>query len=136
MALGDLVRAALIDAFSASPAVFISNDADLGAIAEFARGVGARSRNLIYISGEVGIGGGIIIDGRVMSGAGGYGGEVGHMVVNPHGVLCRCGATGCWETEIGRDAVVRAAGLGGEQTEVARRDRRSVGRRPPGARGD
>ena len=119
VALGDLVRAALIDAFSASPAVFISNDADLGAIAEFARGVGARSRNLIYISGEVGIGGGIIIDGRVMSGAGGYGGEVGHMVVNPHGVLCRCGATGCWETEIGRDAVVRAAGLGGEQTEVA-----------------
>lgn len=41
------------------------------------------------------------------------------MVVNPEGVTCRCGARGCWETEIGRDAVVRAAGLGGDQDEVA-----------------
>lgn len=119
VALGDLVRKALTAEFSWCPAVVISNDADLGAIAEFARGAGAHSRNLIYVSGEVGIGGGIIIDGRLMSGAGGYGGEVGHMVVNAAGVLCRCGATGCWETEIGRDAVVRAAGLGGEQVEVA-----------------
>ena len=81
--------------------------------------MGAHSRNLIFVSGEVGIGGGIIIDGRLMSGAGGYGGEVGHMVVNPAGALCTCGATGCWETEIGRDAIVGAAGLGGEQVEVA-----------------
>jgi predicted NBD/HSP70 family sugar kinase len=41
------------------------------------------------------------------------------MVVNPDGARCRCGARGCWETEIGRDAVVRAAGLEGEQVEVA-----------------
>ncbi len=119
VALGDLVRSALAEEFGSCPSVFINNDADLGAIAEFARGVGTHSRNLIYVSGEVGIGGGIIIDGRIMSGAGGYGGEVGHMVVNPAGVLCRCGATGCWETQIGRDAVVQGAGLGGEQVEVA-----------------
>lgn len=117
--LGDLVRQALTAEFAAVPSVSVGNDADLGAIAEFTRGVGAHCRNLIYVSGEVGIGGGVIIDGRIMSGAGGYGGEVGHMVVNPSGILCRCGATGCWETEIGRDAVVRAAGLGGEQVEVA-----------------
>jgi predicted NBD/HSP70 family sugar kinase len=54
-----------------------------------------------------------------MAGAGGYGGEVGHMVVNPEGVTCRCGAQGCWETEIGRDAILAAAGLGGDQVEVA-----------------
>jgi predicted NBD/HSP70 family sugar kinase len=53
-----------------------------------------------------------------MTGAGGYGGEVGHMVVNPNGVLCRCGQQGCWETEIGRDAILRAAGLD-DQDEVA-----------------
>jgi predicted NBD/HSP70 family sugar kinase len=82
------------------------------------RGVGADCRNLIYLSGEVGIGGGIVIDGRAMAGAGGYGGEVGHMVVNPRGETCRCGAQGCWETEIGHDAIVRAAGFDGD-TEVA-----------------
>lgn len=119
VALADLVREALTEELSWCPPVLINNDADLGAMAEVARGAGTHSRNLIYVSGEVGIGGGIIIDGRLMSGAGGYGGEVGHMVVNPAGVLCRCGATGCWETEIGRDAVVRAAGLDGEQAEVA-----------------
>jgi len=66
----------------------------------------------------VGVGGGIIIDGRPMAGAGGYGGEVGHMSVNPTGSICRCGAQGCWETEIGRDAIVVKSGLTGEQVEV------------------
>lgn len=117
--LGHMVRDALIDEYGFAPYVAINNDADLGAIAEQARGVGRHSRNLIYLSGEVGVGGGVIIDGRLMAGAGGYGGEVGHMVVNPQGVVCRCGARGCWETEIGRDAIVRAAGIAGEQVEVA-----------------
>lgn len=117
--LGHMVREALIDEYGFAPYVAINNDADLGAIAEQARGVGRHSRNLIYLSGEVGVGGGVIIDGRLMAGAGGYGGEVGHMVVNPQGVVCRCGARGCWETEIGRDAIVRAAGIAGEQVEVA-----------------
>lgn len=117
--LGEMVREALREEHGFSPEVSISNDADLGAVAEHVRGVGAHNRNLIYLSGEVGVGGGIIIDGRAMAGAGGFGGEVGHMVVNPDGVTCRCGARGCWETEIGRDAVVRAAGLGDDQAEVA-----------------
>jgi predicted NBD/HSP70 family sugar kinase len=102
-----------------SPDVFVGNDADLGALSEHIRGVGAANRNLIFISGEVGIGGGVIIDGRQMMGAGGYGGEVGHMAVNPDGAICRCGARGCWETEIGRDAITANAGLEGEQAEVA-----------------
>jgi predicted NBD/HSP70 family sugar kinase len=65
----------------------------------------------VYLSGEVGVGGGIIVDGRLMTGVGGYGGEVGHMAVNPKGRVCRCGARGCWETEVGEDAVLVAAGL-------------------------
>ncbi len=116
--LGDMVREALTAAFGGAPSVRIGNDADLGAIAEHARGLGVTTGNLIYLSGEVGIGGGIIIDGRPMAGAGGYGGEVGHMIVNPGGTTCRCGAQGCWETEIGRDAIVARSGLTGEQIEV------------------
>ncbi len=115
---GDMVREAIGTQYGFTPTVAVSNDADLGAVAEHVRGVGARNRNVIYVSGEVGIGGGVIMDGRPMSGAGGYGGEVGHMVVNPQGVVCRCGAQGCWETEIGRDAILTIAGLGGDQTEI------------------
>jgi predicted NBD/HSP70 family sugar kinase len=117
--LGEMLREALAAEYGFGPVVAVGNDADLGAVAEHVRGVGARNRNLIYLSGEVGVGGGIIIDGRALAGAGGYGGEVGHMVVNPAGSICRCGARGCWETEIGRDALVRASGLPGDQTEVA-----------------
>lgn len=117
--LGDMVRDALVEHFGFSPSVAIGNDADLGAIAEHARGVGLYCAHLIYVSGEVGIGGGIIIDGRPMRGAGGYGGEIGHMAVDPSGAVCRCGSQGCWETLIGRDAIVANAGLGGEQIEVA-----------------
>jgi predicted NBD/HSP70 family sugar kinase len=117
--LGDMVREALAAEFGYTSVVTVGNDADLGAVAEQTRGVGMHSRHLIYVSGEVGVGGGIIIDGRPMSGAGGYGGEIGHMVVNPTGAICTCGAQGCWETLIGRDAVVAAAGLGGDQIEIA-----------------
>jgi predicted NBD/HSP70 family sugar kinase len=90
--------------------VVVGNDADLGALAEHARGAAVGARNVIFLSGEVGVGGGIILDGQPMAGAGGYGGEVGHMAVNPRGRLCRCGARGCWETEVGEDAVLAAAG--------------------------
>lgn len=117
--LGEMIRDAINAAYGFVPTVAVSNDADLGAVSEHVRGVGAHNRNLIYLSGEVGVGGGLIIDGRAMTGAGGYGGEVGHMVVNPTGVTCRCGARGCWETEIGRDAITRAAGIGVDQVEVA-----------------
>ena len=117
--LGRLLREAVGARFGFVPHISVSNDADLGAIAEHVRGVGKSNRNLIFLSGEVGIGGGIIIDGRPMLGAGGFGGEVGHMVVNPRGTECRCGAVGCWETEIGSDALMRAAGINDEGASVA-----------------
>lgn len=116
---GDMVRETITTQFGFTPTVWISNDADLGAIAEHVRGVGSSARNLIYLSGDVGIGAGVIIDGRLMSGAGGYGGEVGHMIINPDGAECRCGARGCWETEIGRDAILRAAGGSGDAADIA-----------------
>ncbi|CAB4964156.1 MAG: ROK family protein [Actinobacteria bacterium] len=116
--LGALVTAALRSEFGDAPATVIGNDADLGAVAEHVRGAAAGSRNVIYLSGEVGVGGGIVLDGRLMSSAGGYGGEVGHMVMNPLGEVCRCGSRGCWETMIGHDAIVRGAGLAPESADV------------------
>ena len=87
--------------------VRVRNDADLGVLAEHLRGSARDSSTVLYLAGDVG-------DGRPLVGAGGYGGEVGHMRVNPQGRTCRCGSRGCWETEIGYAALVREAGLGAE----------------------
>lgn len=108
--LGDLVEESFGSIFGGARPVAVRNDSDLGVLAEQLRGAAAEADNVIYLSGDVGIGGGLLIDGRPLVGAGGYGGEVGHMRVNPAGQVCRCGAVGCWETEIGQDAIVRASG--------------------------
>ncbi len=90
--------------------VSVGNDANLGALAEHTRGIGAGCRDLIYLHGDVGIGGGVIVGGQLLSGHSGYGGEVGHMVVNPGGRLCGCGSRGCLEAEVGERTVLEAAG--------------------------
>jgi predicted NBD/HSP70 family sugar kinase len=90
--------------------IVIANEADLGALAEHTWGAGVGVDHLIYVSSEVGVGAGVVIDGRPLVGAAGCAGEVGHVQVNPTGVRCRCGAIGCWETEIGGPALLRRAG--------------------------
>ncbi|WP_203983081.1 ROK family transcriptional regulator [Sphaerisporangium rufum] len=95
--------------------VAVGNDANLGALAEQSRGVGVGTRDLVYLHGDVGIGGGVIVDGRLLGGHGGYGGEVGHMVVNAGGRPCPCGARGCLEAEVGERALLEAAGRFGRQ---------------------
>jgi predicted NBD/HSP70 family sugar kinase len=112
--LGEHLR----DRLGVATPVVVGNDSDLGAIAERLRGSAIGAANVIYLSGQVGVGGGIVIDGSLLTGAQGYGGEVGHMRVNPRGRLCRCGAIGCWETEIGEPAV-RAATRAAESESVA-----------------
>ena len=79
--------------------VFMGDDADLGAMAEQARGAGVGVDDMIYLASEVGVGGGIIVDGRPLRGAAGYAGEIGHIAVNPGGAECRCGARGCLQAE-------------------------------------
>lgn len=88
----------------------IANEADLGAVAEHTWGAGIGVDHLIYLSSAVGVGGGLVIDGRPLVGAAGCAGEVGHVQVNPTGARCRCGGVGCWETEIGGPALLRRAG--------------------------
>ncbi|MEV0134582.1 ROK family protein [Dactylosporangium sp. NPDC050688] len=92
------------------PLVQVRNNADLAALAEHARGAAVGCDNVVYLYGDAGVGGGIIAAGRPVTGHGGYGGEVGHMVVNPAGKPCSCGSHGCWETEIGEHALLAAAG--------------------------
>jgi predicted NBD/HSP70 family sugar kinase len=88
----------------------LANDADLGALAELRRGAARGADNVLFIGGGVGVGGGLIVDGKPLTGMAGYGGEVGHMPVNFNGSPCRCGSIGCWETEIGQDALLMKAG--------------------------
>jgi len=96
--------------------VTIGNDSDLGAIAERLRGSARGAANVIYLSGQIGVGAGIVIDGSLLMGAQGYGGEVGHMRINPKGRECRCGSHGCWETEIGEPALRLAAHASDRET--------------------
>lgn len=90
--------------------ITVANEAELAALAETRRGVAVGTDHVLFISGEVGVGGGIVIDGSSFTGAAGYGGEVGHFPVNPAGEACSCGAIGCWETEVGAQKLLRRAG--------------------------
>jgi predicted NBD/HSP70 family sugar kinase len=101
---------ALVDVLGVNVPVSVANEADLGALAEHRRGAAVGYDNVLFIQGEVGVGGGLIVDGKPLTGAAGYGGEIGHIPVNPAGVGCRCGSVGCWETEVGAWALLRRAG--------------------------
>lgn len=91
--------------------VLVGNEAHLGAMAEHQRGAGVGEQNLIYLHGDVGVGGGIIVGGDLLDGDGGYGSEVGHMLVNPYqGRPCGCGSRGCLEAEVGERALLDEAG--------------------------
>jgi len=110
----------LARAFGSDVPIYVANEADLGALAEVRRGAARGADHVLFIWGEVGVGGGLIIDGRPFTGVAGYAGEVGHLPVNPAGAACRCGSVGCWETEIGAGALLRRAGhpTGGGRAEV------------------
>jgi predicted NBD/HSP70 family sugar kinase len=90
--------------------VAVANDGDLGALAEVRRGAAIGADDVLFISSEVGVGGGLIVGGKPLGGAAGYGGEIGHIPVNPNGNACHCGSTGCWETEVGERALLQLAG--------------------------
>jgi glucokinase len=78
--------------------VGIENDADAGALAEARWGAGRNKARLIYVTIGTGIGGGIILDGKLYRGVEGAHPEIGHQVVDPSGPLCSCGFRGCWES--------------------------------------
>lgn len=91
--------------------VQVANDAELGALAEYVRGVARDAADLVWVSADHGVGGGIVSGGHPLRGTAGYVGELGHMSVRPGGRACFCGNRGCWETEVGEPALCRALGL-------------------------
>ncbi len=112
--------------------IHVGNDADLGALAESRFGAGVGSDHMIFVSGEVGVGGGLVAAGRPVVGHLGFAGEIGHLPVNPEGRRCRCGSIGCWETEVGEAALLERAGLdpdGGRAAVEELLDRAAAGDR-------
>lgn len=91
--------------------VTVDNEANLAALAEL--WFGAALPNFLLVSGEVGVGAGVVLDGRLFRGTRGLAGELGHVVVDPTGPRCGCGANGCLEQLAGQEALVRNAELAG-----------------------
>jgi glucokinase len=82
------------------PAV-MDNDANVGALGEAIYGAGVGATPLFYTTISTGIGGGLVVDGRIYRGADSYAGEIGHLTVRPEGPVCLCGARGCLERMCG-----------------------------------
>jgi predicted NBD/HSP70 family sugar kinase len=91
--------------------ITVDNDANLGAQAELAAMESSGEPpvgDLVYLTGDFGIGGGVIAGGRLIRGAVGFAGEIGHMAMDPLGPYCSCGRRGCWETQVGLGALLHA----------------------------
>lgn len=92
--------------------VRVANEAKLAALAELAGGSDvAAPDSFVFVSGDVGIGAAIVVDRALFLGERGWNGEIGHVVVDPAGPRCSCGAFGCLEQYAGKEAMMRAAGL-------------------------
>jgi predicted NBD/HSP70 family sugar kinase len=88
--------------------VIVDNDANLGALAEVRDGAARGARNVLYVMLSGGIGAGLILDGRLVRGHRGITGELGHVVLDPSGPICRCGNRGCLETVASGPALLAA----------------------------
>ncbi|MGZ8715807.1 MAG: ROK family protein [Gaiellaceae bacterium] len=91
--------------------VVADNEANLAALGELWLGIGAESGDYVHVSGEIGVGAGIVVRGALFRGSRGFAGEIGHVVVDPGGPTCPCGGRGCLERVAGQDAILRGAGL-------------------------
>ncbi|MFJ9518305.1 ROK family protein [Kitasatospora sp. NPDC101801] len=108
--LRSALRAAGAAELAALP-IEVDNEANLGGLAEL--WLAGRPDDFCHLSAEAGIGAAIVIGGRLLRGARGFAGELGHLTVWPDGPPCPCGARGCLEQYAGETAVLRAAGLEG-----------------------
>ena len=89
--------------------VELENDANAAAYGEFKVGAGVGSHNIFYMMIGNGIGGAIILDGKLWTGTSGFAGEVGHITIDTEGIQCVCGNTGCLETVASAPSIVRRA---------------------------
>jgi glucokinase len=105
---------------------FVDNDAKALALGEGWRGAARGERNYLAMVVSTGVGGGIVLDGRLLDGADGNAGHLGHIVVEPTGRVCACGARGCLEAEVSGTAI--AAITGGPAAEAPHAVRVRAGR--------
>ena len=91
--------------------VHVENESNLAALAEHWTGAAVGIDDFVCVFGEVGVGGGVVLGGRLFRGSHGFGGEFGHVSVDPAGRRCACGSRGCVETFVGEEAIARAAGV-------------------------
>ena len=91
--------------------VHVENESNLAALAEHWTGAAVGIDDFVCVFGEVGVGGGVVLGGRLFRGAHGFGGEFGHVSVDPEGQRCACGSRGCVETLVGQESIARAAGI-------------------------
>ena len=87
--------------------VLIENDVNLGALGAYKFGEAKKSKNMLAVFIGTGIGGGIIIDGKIYRGPNYSAGEIGHVIVDKNGPVCGCGKNGCFETLASRAAIVK-----------------------------
>ncbi|MEO3776942.1 ROK family protein [Micromonospora sp. B11E3] len=102
----------LVEPVPGVPPLVVENEANLAALGELHAAPDGPT-SFLHVSGEVGIGAGIVLDGALFRGVRGWSGEIGHLPVEPEGRPCRCGGRGCLEQYAGQEAVLAAAGLAG-----------------------
>ena len=91
--------------------VLVENESNLAALAEHSTGAAVGIDDFVCVFGEVGVGGGVVLGGRLFRGTHGFGGEFGHVSVDPEGRRCACGSRGCVETLVGQESIAAAAGI-------------------------
>ena len=89
--------------------VYVDNDVNVITLGEMWKGAAQGYKNVLGLAVGTGIGGGIIVDGKLVSGEHGAGGEVGHIKIEPNGKLCGCGQKGCWEAYASATGIIREA---------------------------
>ena len=89
--------------------VFVENDAHTAGLGEYMFGAGRGAKNMVYLTISTGIGGGVIMDGKILEGANGSAGELGHMTIDWHGERCNCGNIGCLESIASGTNIARKA---------------------------
>ncbi|MCW7537550.1 ROK family protein [Aquabacterium sp. A7-Y] len=117
--LRDLLSDALAGGLGAGLPLYLQNDADVAALGEFEFGEPPVSEPLVFLGLGTGVGAGIVVNDRLLTGAGGFAGEVGHTVLDVAGPRCSCGRLGCAEAFVGLAAVTHAV-LGGTEPPASR----------------
>lgn len=87
--------------------IFVDNEANMAALGEHYFGAAQGYKEILYLSGNVGLGGGFLSNGQLRRGASGMAAEYGHMTVDTRGELCNCGNYGCWETKVSQNSLYK-----------------------------